>query len=442
MTGTFRGGIHPPTMKQATQNKATVVLSAPPRLYVPLLQHIGAPLSAAVEKGQRVLMGQVIGQSDAPLSSPVHAPVSGTVASVELYLHPNGSRVPTVIIENDGLDEVHPSVQPCPIAEADMTLPQLAELMRRAGITGLGGASFPAHVKLSSAEGKARYLLINGAECEPYITCNHRLMLERPEAVLGGIRLLKQALGLTEALVGIESNKLNAVTSLNRAGAEAMGIHCRLLKTKYPQGGERQLVRALTGLHVPDRRLPIDVGCVVFNVETCASVYDAYVTGMPLIERCVTVSGDAVNAPGNFRVRLGTLISHVAEVCGGLSDPPQTVLMGGPMMGTPLFDTSVAVIKNTSALLFFKQAKATYPEDGVCLHCGKCAGVCPSRLLPNYLVGFVRSRDWQEAEKHRLLSCMECGSCAYTCPAGIPLVQYMRLGKDMINQEKRRRKQG
>ncbi|MDR2605979.1 MAG: electron transport complex subunit RsxC [Oscillospiraceae bacterium] len=432
----FFGGVHPDDGKELTRHIATVDLPAPAQLTVPLSMHIGVNAKPLVSPGDAVKLGQPIGEAGGAVSSPVHSPVSGSVSAVEERLHPNGRMVLSVVIDNDGEDAAHESVQPKIIDESDYTGSVVRALLE-GGVVGMGGATFPAHYKLSSGVGKADTLIINAAECEPYITSDHRTLLEEPDSVIRGIRYLRKALKLDTAIIGIEANKEDAVELLKERLAGSDDISICVVPTRYPQGGEKQLIQAITKRQVPPGGLPADVGCVVFNVFTSWSLDRAVETGIPVIDRVVTVSGPGIVNPGNWRVRFGTPIRDVIEACGGLKEDVKKVLLGGPMMGNAIFDLSVPVIKGTNSIVALSPDLVKEKEVTACIRCGRCLSVCPMKLQPSYLYQFGRVNDLDSLRKYHIEDCMECGSCAYICPGRLNLVQGLRSSKAKIREAKK-----
>lgn len=433
MAKTFKGGIHVPDEKN-TKNLPITEFPAPKTVSIPMQQHIGAPATPLVKKGDAVCVGQIIGRFDNGLSCPVHASVSGTVKDIEMRNSYTGyGKTAHVIIENDFLDTVADTVKPYSGELKDATPEEIIEIVKEAGISGMGGAAFPTHAKISSAIGKAKDVIVNCAECEPYITANHRLMLEEPERIVGGVKILLKALGLDHAIFAIEDNKKDAAEKMCEHIAGEEGLEVALLKTKYPQGDERQLIYALKGVELPAGKLPADVGCVIFNAETCAAVHTAFTTGMPLIKRIVTIDGDAINEPKNIRVPLGTSYEDVFEFCGGVKENISRIISGGPMMGAAQWDYNSVIMKNTSAILVFSEEKdRTIVENASCIHCGKCVSVCPMHLMPNYLAAFSKADNDEMCEKFNLMSCVECGCCTYNCPGRVPIVQHIRNKKAQI----------
>lgn len=430
MNHKFYGGVHPAEHKEATERKPVVPLEeAPAQVVIPMAMHVGAPCKPIVAKGDEVTVGQKIGEI-AGLGSPIHASVSGKVVAVEARPHPGGDVMMSVVIENDFKDTLHPSVGHRENVDA-LTSQEIIDIVKEAGITGMGGAGFPTHVKLSGAVGKADTIILNGAECEPYITADHRLMLERGEAVIAGVRFIMKALGLKEATIGIEGNKLDAVEHLKSLLPNGdTSIHVETLKTRYPQGAEKQLIQRVTGREVPPGGLPADVGCTVFNVATAAAIYDAVAECKPMTHRNVTITGGAIERPMNVFAPVGTPVEHLIKMAGGFKTQPQRLLMGGPMMGNPLFDESVPMQKGTNCILALTDAEAAVQDsEQTCLRCGRCVNACPMHLMPLYMHMYAEKRAWTELDGYNIMDCMECGSCNYICPARIHLVQSFRMAK-------------
>ena len=425
------GGVHPKENKWYAEDKRVQDFPEPDILVVPLSQHIGAPCQPLVAKGDRVTMGQKIGDNTG-LCVPVHAPVSGTVKAVEMRPHSMGMTMMSVVIENDHQDELCPDIHPRSVEQVhNLTPEELMQIIREAGIVGMGGATFPTHVKLSSGIGKVDTMIVNASECEPYIVSDDRLCREYPGETLAGIQILMKILGLSAATIAMEDNKPDAAKALRRAIDPRSGITVLQLPTKYPQGAEKQLVHAVTGRQIPSGALPAAVGCAVFNAATCKAVYDAVYHGIPLIRRIVTVSGDIVMQPMNLMVPIGTSFNDLLEAVGH-SENPYKVLSGGPMMGFAQFDLSVPVTKGTNAVTILGHKNRFAAANPHCIRCGKCLEACPMHLEPLRMYRAAMSGDLEEMKALRLLDCMECGCCAYNCPATIPLVQAFRAGKQRL----------
>jgi electron transport complex protein RnfC len=434
---TFKGGIHPHDNKHHTERIPIMELKAPGKLIFPVQQHIGAPCEPLVAVGDEVKVGQKIADSKAFVSAPIHSSVSGKVVAIEPVLHPNGSKVMAIVIENDGKDIVHESVIP----KGDLSTlepKQIIEIVREAGIVGMGGAGFPTHVKLSPPpDKKIDYVIVNGAECEPYLTSDHRVMLETPEEVIYGLKAIMKVFGLNKGYIGIEENKMDAIKVMREHAAKESGIEVVVLKTKYPQGAEKQLIKVITGREVPSGGLPADVGAIVNNIDTCTAIARAIKTGMPLIRRIVTVSGSAVKEPRNYAVRLGTAFKVLFEQSGGFVEDPAKIVMGGPMMGIAQFSIDVPVVKGTSGLLAFTKKDVAFKPESPCIRCGKCVDACPMNLLPIYLSAYAIKNNLEKAEEYNALDCIECGSCSYVCPSKRHLVQSIRGAKQAIIAQKR-----
>jgi len=433
---TFRGGVHPDYCKDISIREPLRVAPLPDIAVIPLSQHIGAPNEPVVAKGDRVEEGQVLGKSASFISSPVHSPVYGEVIDIKKTFHPVLGPAPAVFIERDkGKD-------PKKYAEQDAAgfdAKELIQKVRDAGIVGMGGASFPTYVKLSVPEGrKINTLIINGAECEPYLTCDHVIMTKKAEEIIKGIRVVSRILQPEEIYIAIENNKKAAIFTFEKAVKRSThrsisGIKVVSLETKYPQGGEKQLIKAITGKEVPPGKLPLDIGCLVQNVGTIYAIYEAVHFNKPLIERIITVSGDCLQRPGNYLVRVGSTIKDIVEHYGiELTKEPGKVVMGGPMMGIAQPHTDVPILKSTSGVLFLSAGQARVFEEQQCIRCAKCVDVCPVNLLPTDIMRNTKKSKKGALEELYVADCMECGACAYICPARIPLVQYIKEGKTLV----------
>ncbi|MGL4971151.1 MAG: electron transport complex subunit RsxC [Cetobacterium sp.] len=431
----FKGGVHPPENKIQTENAAIEVLAAPKMVFIPLLQHIGVPLVPSVEIGERVLKGQTIADSEAFLSVPVHASVSGIVKKIENLPFPLMGNVQTIVIENDEQDEwIHLEKNS---EWKNMSKDELLKVIRAKGIVGLGGAAFPTHIKLNPpADVKIDYLLLNGAECEPYLNSDNRVMIEEPLKVIEGIEIMKHILNIDNAVIGIEDNKPEAIEAMNKA-TEGTNIKVMPLKTMYPQGGEKSLIKAILNKEVPSGKLPSSVGVVVNNTTTAAAIYDAVVNGLPLVDKVVTVTGKAIKEPKNLRATIGTPISLLLENCGYNEAEVEKIVMGGPMMGMAQLTLEVPVIKGTSGLLALTKKETNYCKPKACIGCGKCVDACPMSLEPIMYARLAEFSQWEELAKYHLMDCIECGSCAYICPANRPLTEAIKIGKAKLRSMKK-----
>ncbi len=426
----FFGGVHPKENKHYSENQRIQSFPEPDLLVIPMSQHIGAPCKPLVKKGDLVTKGQKIGDNEG-LCVPVHAPVSGKVKSVEMKPHTSGTTVMSVVIENDHLGTLCEDCKPRTKEEVDaLTAAELISIIREGGIVGMGGATFPTHVKLSGGIGKVDTIIVNAGECEPFITSDDRLCQEMPEDLVSGLQVIMKVFGLKEAHIGIEDNKPVAARQLRRASVDT-GIIVDVLPAKYPQGAEKQLIYAVTGREVPSGGLPAAVGCAVFNAATCKAIHDVVYNGMPLIERVVTVSGDIVMEPKNLLVPIGTSFNDLMEAVG-TSENPYKVLSGGPMMGAAQYDLSVPTIKGVNAITILGHKNKYNVEESRCLRCGKCIDACPMKLMPVLMYKALQSGDVEEMKATNLMDCIECGCCAYTCPASVPLVLGFRSGKHII----------
>ena len=428
----FFGGIHPKYNKEMSTRVTTFHTITPRQVVIPLQQHIGAPCSALVSVGDKVLRGQKIGDGEG-LCVPVHASVSGTVVAIEPRPHTSGRMVNAIVIDNDFQDttvSTHPITSPLEELDNDEVL----HAVREAGIVGMGGAAFPGNVKALSAMGNVDTLIANACECEPYITADDSLLRTNPEHVLEGMLILGHVLKPNRMVLAVEDNKAEAIEKINAILKNYPNIELAVLPTRYPQGAEKQLIQSLTRREVPPGQLPVSVGCAVFNVSTYAAVYRAVRLGLPLIQRIVTISGEAIAEPQNFIVRIGTPFYDLIRVAGGLHDKTERVISGGPMMGIAQSDLSVPVIKATNSILCLLKDQNGAAENPVCLRCGKCCSVCPMRLHPLYMYRFTNAGRVDELQRLNVLDCIECGSCAFTCPGKLPLVETFRKGKQMVRE--------
>ncbi|MCM1193619.1 MAG: electron transport complex subunit RsxC [Butyrivibrio sp.] len=427
---TFAGGIHPYDGKDMSKDKPIQDILPGNELVYPLSQHIGAPAQAVVAKGDRVLAGQKIAESGGFVSAPIYATVSGTVKAVEPRRVVTGDMIMSIVVENDGLYEdtgFYPQAPP-----EKLSREEIIDIIREAGIVGMGGAGFPTHVKLSPKEPeKIEYVIANCAECEPYLTSDYRRMLEEPEKLVGGLKILVRLFENThgqyaQGIIAVEDNKPDCIALLRQLTKDEPGISVKALKTKYPQGGERQLIYAVTGRKINSTMLPADVGCVVNNVDTIVAVYRAVMEGKPLMERIVTVTGDAVANPGNFRVRIGMSYQEILEAAGGFKTKPEKIICGGPMMGFGMFDLNVPSTKTSTALLGLSKDDVAAMEPGPCINCGRCVEVCPGRVIPSRLADYAEQFDEEAFLANHGMECCECGCCSYICPAKRPLTQEIK----------------
>lgn len=436
---TFRGGIHPPYEKERTQSVSVKVATAPSTVIIPMSLHIGAPCTPIVKKGDKVFLGQKIGEAAGFVSAPIHASVSGTVTAVEERPHASGDNVMSVVIENDGQDTLDPGIKPY----GDYTRydgKQIIDIIHDAGIVGMGGATFPTHVKLTiPPDKKVDTVVLNGAECEPYLTADDHLMNDRPQRVVQGLRIAMHALGVDQGYVAVENNKPEAISKLRDASAGDEDIEVVELATKYPQGAEKQLIAAVTGREVPSGKLPADAGVVVLNVGTAAQIAATFETGEPLTKRYLTCTGDAVKDACTLEVRIGVPFQEVIDQCGGFTGTPAKVISGGPMMGVSQFETDVPVMKGTSGILCLTREAAEVGEPSPCIHCGKCASVCPIHLMPLYMADYSERERWDKCEEFHVLDCIECGSCTFVCPAKRTLVSSIRVAKRQLAAMKRKK---
>ena len=428
MSYKFKGGVHPNYMK-APEIPVTVI-APPAQVVIPMIQHIGAPCKPLVQVGDYVKMYQKIGESPAPVSAPVHASVSGKVVAVEPRTHPLGDMIMSVVIENDFQDT--PELME-PLTEEQMKDPEaILERIREAGVVGMGGAMFPTAVKIRGGIGKVDTLIINGAECEPYLNGDHLTMLNFPEQLLRGIELVRIASCVDKAYYGIEKNKLDAIDLLNSKNPAQYGIEIVPENVKYPQGGEKMQVKAVTNREVKPGGLPSGVGCNVVSTRTAYAVYQACCEGKSVIERIVTYGGSALKAPVNGLTRVGTPFSHIAEQCGGFVKTPRKIVLGGPMMGICATSFDAPTVKGTAGVLFFTEEEDRHVENPTCIRCGKCISVCPMNLEPVFMYMYYSKRDFENMEKYHILDCFECGSCAFNCPARMPLTHAFKTAKLMF----------
>ena len=443
MLKTFsRGGVHPAENKFSA-NATISVLALPKTVSIPVSQHLGAPCKPVVEKGDTVKAGQVIAKGEGFVTANIHSSVSGKVQKIDNMADSSGYRKTAIVIDVEGdewVDEVDLSDKL--VKDITSSKQDILTKVFESGIVGLGGATFPTHVKLSVPKGKkADILIINGVECEPFLTADHQLMLEKGEEILVGTQILMKALEVEKAVIGIENNKPDAIQHMTTLAAQYLGIEVQALKVKYPQGGEKQLIKACIRREVPSGGLPIDVGAVVHNVGTAFAVYEAIQKNKPLVERIVTVSGKSVKTPGNFKVRIGTPVEALVEAVGGMPGDTGKIINGGPMMGKALNTLEVPVVKGTSGILLFPENESSRGTSANCIRCAKCVSVCPMGLEPYFLYAQANKEMYEAVENSKALDCIECGSCAFACPANLPLLDYIRLGKSTVIKLKRSRKQ-
>lgn len=443
MLKTFpKGGVHPPENKMAS-GAAIEVLALPKTVTIPISQHIGAPSTPVVKRGDMVKVGQVIAQSSGFVSANIHATVSGKVTKIDDILDSSGYKRKSIVITVEG-DEWMETIDRSTELNSNITM-SAADIVKRVmecGVVGLGGATFPSHVKLSIPKGKtAEVLILNGVECEPYLTSDHRIMLERAEEMIVGIQILMKALSVKKALIGVENNKVDAINHLSKLVADKPGIEVHALKVQYPQGGEKQLIKALINREVPSGGLPIDVGTVVHNVGSALAVYEAVQKNKPLIERVVTLTGKSVTKPANYVVRFGTPLMNLIEASGGLPEDTGKVINGGPMMGKALNNLDVAITKGCSGVVIVPEVESIRREVKPCIRCAKCTVVCPMGLEPYLLMTVSEKALWDKVESNDVMDCIECGSCSYACPSDRPLLDYIRLGKGTVSKIIRSRRQ-
>ena len=428
---TFRGGIHPPGGKELSSASTILVAPVPSEMVIPLQQNIGATNAAAVSPGDRVEVGQKIGGADAFVSAPVHSPVAGTVRGIVDARNFAGAVVKAVAIDVDPVQPVFEPRAMKPLEQLDAR--DIRKIARDAGLVGMGGAGFPTHVKLTPPAGtRVDTVIINACECEPFLTCDHRLMLERPYDLARGMRLLMRAVDARRGIVGIEANKVDAAEGVRAALGEADDVSVEVLAVKYPEGSEKQLIAALTGREVPPGKLPSEVGCLVQNVGTAVAMYEAASIGKPLYERVVTVTGPGIKSPSNFLVKVGTPISTLISEAGGFSHAPAKVVVGGPMTGWAQSDLGTVITKRTSGVLALTGDLVDLQEEHDCVRCGLCVEACPMHLMPNFIADAALKEQWDRAKAFGALDCFECGCCSYTCPAHIRHIDHVRIAKGRL----------
>lgn len=432
---TFRiGGVHPHDNKIYSAHQPITECPLPAKAIIPLVQHIGAPAQPVVEKGQKVKVGELIAKAGGFVSANIHSPFSGTITKIDATTDAWGLRMPAIFMDVEG-DEWLETIDRTAAIKRDCSLEpkEIVDKVAAAGIVGLGGACFPTQVKLLPPPGKkAEVLIVNGVECEPYLTCDHQLMLEHGEEIIVGIQILMKALGINRAIIGIEKNKPDAIDHMRQLASKALGIEVKPLKLKYPQGGEKQLIDACIGRQVPSGVLPIEVGAVVDNVATIYSVYEAVQKNKPLISRVMTITGKSLSKPGNYSVRFGTPLSEVVAIAGGVPEDTGKIIGGGPMMGRAMNNIDMPANKRVSGLLFMPENESRRVEEENCIRCGKCVGACPMGLEPYLLSKQAELAMWDDMEKHSIMDCIECGCCMFTCPSHRPLLDYVRMGKAKV----------
>jgi electron transport complex protein RnfC len=435
---TFEGGVHPFEGKKFTEKKEIETLPSPRTVYIPLQQHIGAPTEPIVEKDQEVKAGEKIAEANGFISTPIHASISGKVKGIEDIDHPVAGKGQAVVIEAGEDNEWTASIKHQD-DHMELDIQTMRDRIREAGLAGLGGATFPTHVKLSPPpDKKIDVAMLNGVECEPYLTADHRLMLEEPEEIIQGFRIIMKILGVQRGIIGIESNKPDAAQIIRKRIEKYPGMKVLVLPVKYPQGAEKQLIKAALKREVPSGGLPMDIGVVVQNVGTARAIYDAVAQQKPLTHRVLTVTGPGINNPKNVLVPIGAKFQEIVDFCGGLTDTAAKIIMGGPMMGISQPNLNVPVVKGTSGILILDEKQSHLPPEGPCINCGRCVYVCPSHLLPTTLQILVNHERYEETEHLHIMDCIECGSCSYICPANRYLVQSIRHGKRQLVELKRK----
>jgi electron transport complex protein RnfC len=436
MLKTFpKGGIHPPENK-LTSGKKIKILPVPKVVYVPIAQHIGIPSEIIVERKDKVIIGQVIAKSGGFISSNIHSPVAGTVTKLDKIIDTSGYKKQCIVIRTDQKDESNFETPDFPLkSEITMDQKDILQHITNSGVVGLGGATFPSHVKLDlKNDNLVDCLIINGVECEPYLTSDHRLMLEKSDEIIVGIQILMHALHIQEAVIGIENNKKDAINVLKKAAQFDNRIKVAALQVKYPQGSEKQLIKSILKREVPIGGLPMDVGVIVHNVGTIFAIYQAVQYDQPLIERVVTVTGKKLQNPSNFWVKIGTPISDLIDEVGGLPEGTRKIVNGGPMMGKAIKNTDVPITKGTSGILVISEEEASRQEPKNCIRCGDCVFVCPMGLEPFLLMNLTEKGLYERAAKEDIMTCIECGSCSYVCPSHRPLLDYIRYGKNIVKK--------
>ncbi len=435
---TFRHGVHPPELKELTEGERIRRMPFPDEVILPLSQHTGAPAVSIVSEGDRVERGDKVGAADGFISAPVHASASGTVAGIELWPHPDGTYKPAVRITVDPYSAQAPRPRIVPRWEG-LSPKEVVQAVQEAGVVGLGGAAFPTHVKLSPPpDAKIDTIVINGCECEPYLTTDHHIMAEYPERVHLGIRIMMHTLGVGRAMIGIEKNKPDAIEAIRATLPADLDVSVHPLTVKYPQGAEKMLIEALLGREVPSGKLPMNVGAVVQNVGSCASIAEVFDTGLPLIERIVTVTGLGVNKPANLIVPVGTKVGDLLDACGGMTEDAHEIVFGGPMMGAPQASMDTPILKGVTGVVVLSKSETRTAESLNCIRCGHCLDACPVFLNPQLLGVMARAGRYEETEDHHIWDCMLCGCCSYVCPSNIPLSQLFQVTRTALRRLKAR----
>jgi len=438
-SNTFHGGVHPPEYKELTENCAFETMPLPDEIILPVSQHLGKDASPQVKKGDEVLSGQLVAKAEGFISAPIHTSVAGKVISLGKEITASGFPKDSIVIKTNGTVGGE-KILLSPLNPETITPDEIRARVAEAGIVGQGGAAFPTYVKLSPPRDKLiDVVILNGCECEPYLTRDYRFMIERPDDLISGFKLIMKALGVSRGVIGIENNKPDAIKLLSEKAADEKGLEVISLKTKYPQGAEKMLIKAVTGKEIPPGKLPMDVGAVIQNIGTAIAIHDAIVKGEVLTTAALTVSGKGINIPKNLLVPVGTPIQNVIDFCGGVTEDSVKIVVGGPMMGVAQFDLHAPVMKATSGILVLTKDEVAENPETPCLRCGQCVGACPLNLMPTKLARYSQLQKYEEAEGADVTVCMECGTCAYTCPANIPLVQWIRLGKQKVLEMQRER---
>ncbi len=429
-SNSFKGGVHPPEHKSLTEHLAFEIMPIPKQVVIPISQHLGKPAKPIVKKGSEVKCGEVIAEQDGFISSPVHSPVNGKVQKLAIDSSVSGFPKDAIIIQTNESEE---NIYMNPLDINNITQDEIIERVKAAGIVGQGGAAFPTYVKLTPPDGKQiDVVILNGCECEPYLTRDYRFMIERTDEVVYGLRLIMKALGVKKGAIGVEDNKPEAIEKLRNSVKNYSDVSVEVLKTKYPQGAEKMLIKAVTGKEVPPGKLPFDAGAAIQNIGTAIAIYDAVVKGEPQLTCAITVSGKGIKQPKNLIVKVGTVLSDILDYCGGVTEDAVKVVVGGPMMGVAQYDFTAPVMKATSGILVLTAEEINVHEETPCLRCGKCVDACPLNLTPTKLARLSQLEKLEDAERLSITVCMECGTCTYECPANIPLVQWIRLGKQRV----------